>query len=58
MQCNELDSPVALDFQLRPEVLAQSDVDGDGPRVAVNLGADDQSTSVAPCRLSHLRSSR
>jgi site-specific DNA recombinase len=50
-------TPVWLDFRLRPDVLAQSDVDADGPRVALALG-ENQSTNVAPLRRSHARSSR
>jgi hypothetical protein len=50
-------SPVALDFRLRLDVLAQSDVDADGPQVALALG-ENQSTSVAPLRRNHARSSR
>jgi hypothetical protein len=55
-------TPVWLDFQLRPEALAQVDIDGDGPRVALNLGAEQgaepYNTSVAPLRRNHARSSR
>jgi len=50
-------TPVWLDFRLRPDVLAQSDIDADGPRVVLALG-DNQSTSVAPLRRNHARSSR